>query len=166
MNVRQMAHMALMAAILYAVFQAFSNILYLEMITFTILCFAHVFTRKEVVVSCILFACIQILLNGLTLWNIAYLLIFPVYGWIFSKSRRILKKHGFANALLAGFFSFLTGQLVDLPFLLFSKTVTMLYMLMGLKTSLIQGCLTFIVTLFLWEPVTHVLERIQHERIQ
>ena len=166
MNVRQMAHMALMAAILYAVFQAFSNILYLEMITFTILCFAHVFTRKEVVVSCILFACIQILLNGLTLWNIAYLLIFPVYGWIFSKSRRFLKKHGFANALLAGFFSFLTGQLVDLPFLLFSKTVTMLYMLMGLKTSLIQGCLTFIVTLFLWEPVTHVLKRIQHERIQ
>ena len=173
MNVRQMAHMALMAAILYAVFQAFSNILYLEMITFTILCFAHVFTRKEVVVSCILFACIQILLNGLTLWNVAYLLIFPLYGWIFSKSRDFLKKRLWANALLAGVLgvrivlaAFLTGQLVDLPFLLFSKTVTMLYMLMGLKTSLIQGCLTFIVTLFLWEPVTHVLERIQHERIQ
>lgn len=166
MNVRQMAHIALMSAILYAVFQAFSNILYLEMITFTILCFAHVFTRKEVVMSCILFACIQILLNGLTLWNIAYLLIFPVYGWLFSKSRNFLKKHLLANALLAGVFSFLTGQLVDLPFLLFSKTVTMLYMLMGLKTSLIQGCLTFIVTLFLWEPVTGVLERIQRERIK
>lgn len=166
MNVRQMAHIALMGAILYAVFQAFSNILYLEMITFTILCFAHVFTRKEVVISCVLFACIQILLNGLTLWNVAYLLIFPLYGWIFSKSRDLLKNHLWANALLSGFFSFLTGQLVDLPFLLFSKTVTMLYMLMGLKTSLIQGCLTFIVTLFLWEPVTHVLKRIQHERIQ
>lgn len=166
MNVRQMAHIALMGAILYAVFQAFSNILYLEMITFTILCFAHTFTRKEVVISCVLFACIQILLNGLTLWNVAYLLIFPLYGWIFSKSRDLLKNHLWANALLSGFFSFLTGQLVDLPFLLFSKTVTMLYMLMGLKTSLIQGCLTFIVTLFLWEPVTHVLKRIQHERIQ
>lgn len=166
MNVRQMAHIALMGAILYAVFQAFSNILYLEMITFTILCFAHVFTRKEVVISCVLFACIQILLNGLTLWNVAYLLIFPLYGWIFSKSRDLLKNRLWANALLSGFFSFLTGQLVDLPFLLFSKTVTMLYMLMGLKTSLIQGCLTFIVTLFLWEPVTHVLKRIQHERIQ
>ena len=161
-----MAHIALMGAILYAVFQAFSNILYLEMITFTILCFAHVFTRKEVVISCVLFACIQILLNGLTLWNVAYLLIFPLYGWIFSKSRDLLKNRLWANALLSGFFSFLTGQLVDLPFLLFSKTVTMLYMLMGLKTSLIQGCLTFIVTLFLWEPVTHVLKRIQHERIQ
>ncbi|WP_294687467.1 hypothetical protein [uncultured Faecalicoccus sp.] len=53
MNVRQMAHIALMGAILYAVFQAFSNTLYLEMITFTILCFAHAFTRKEVVISCI-----------------------------------------------------------------------------------------------------------------
>ena len=62
--------------------------------------------------------------------------------------------------------AFLTGQLVDLPFLLFSKTITMLYLVMGLKTSLIQGCLTFIVTLFLWEPVIHVLERIQQERIK
>lgn len=166
MNVRQMAHIALMGAILYAVFQAFSNILYLEMITFTILCFAHVFTRKEVVISCVLFACIQILLNGLTLWNVAYLLIFPLYGWIFSKSRDFLKKRLWANSLLAGFFSFLTGQLVDLPFLLFSKTITILYLVMGLKTSLIQGCLTFIVTLFLWEPVIHVLERIQQERIK
>ena len=165
MNVRQMAHIALMGAILYAVFQAFSNILYLEMITFTILCFAHAFTRKEVVISCILFACIQILLNGLTLWNVAYLLIFPLYGWIFSKSRDLLKNRLWANALLAGFF------LLDRPaggssLLLFSKTVTILYLVMGLKTSLIQGCLTFIVTLFLWEPVTHVLKRIQHERIQ
>ena len=62
--------------------------------------------------------------------------------------------------------AFLTGQLVDLPFLLFSKTITILYLVMGLKTSLIQGCLTFIVTLFLWEPVIHVLERIQQERIK
>ena len=91
---------------------------------------------------------------------------FPLYGWIFSKSRDFLKKRLWANALLAGFFSFLTGQLVDLPFLLFSKTVTILYLVMGLKTSLIQGCLKFIVTLFLWEPVTHVLKRIQHERIK
>lgn len=165
-KVRQMAHIALMGAILYAVFQAFSNILYLEMITFTILCFAQVFVRKEVVLSCVLFACIQILFNGLTLWNIMYLLIFPMYGWIFSKSADVLKDHLVAHAFLAGFFSFLTGQLVDLPFLLFSKTVTLLYMLMGLKTSLIQGCLTFIVTLFLFEPVVKVLYRIQHERIE
>ena len=86
MNVRQMAHIALMGAILYAVFQAFSNILYLEMITFSILCFAHAFTRKEVVISCILFACIQILLNGLTLWNVAYLLIFHYMVGFFPKA--------------------------------------------------------------------------------
>ena len=47
--------------------------------------------------------------------------------------------------------------------LFFSKTITVLYLLLGLKTSLIQGSLTFIATLFLYEPVQNVLMRIKDQ---
>lgn len=165
MRVREITRIALMGAMMYAVFQAFSNILYLEMITFTILSFSQVFSRKETTLSCLLFACIQILLNGVMIWNIAYLIVFPTYGLLFSTHKSFLEKHKGFLPFYGAFFSFLTGQLVDLPFLLFSKTVTVLYMLMGLKTSLIQGLLTFIVLLFLFDPVHKVLVRIKKESV-
>ena len=71
----------------------------------------------------------------------------------FQRAAVCLTRHPGFVPFYGAFFSFLTGQLVDLPFLLLSDTVTVLYMLMGLKTSLIQGCLTFLVLLFLFEPV-------------
>ena len=165
MRVKEITRIALMGAMMYAVFQAFSNILYLEMITFTILSFSQVFSRKEVILACLLFSCIQILLNGLMIWNVAYLIIFPTYGFLFSSHKKFLENHKGYLPFYGAFFSFLIGQLVDLPFLLFSKTVTMIYMLMGLKTSLIQGLLTFIVLLFLFEPVHKILEQIKRQSI-
>ena len=53
MKTRELTRIALMGTILYVVFQAFSDILYLEMITFTILAFSQVFTRRETVLSCL-----------------------------------------------------------------------------------------------------------------
>ena len=144
MKTRELTRIALMGTILYVVFQAFSDILYLEMITFTILAFSQVFTRRETVLSCLLFAAVHLLLHGIMFWNIAYLIIFPAYGLLFSSCRGFLSRHPGCIPFYGAFFSFLTGQLVDLPFLLLSDTVTVLYMIMGLKTSLIQGCLTFL----------------------
>lgn len=129
------------------------------MITFTILAFSQVFTRRETVLSCLLFAAVHLLLHGIMFWNIAYLIIFPAYGLLFSSCRGFLSRHPGCIPFYGAFFSFLTGQLVDLPFLLLSDTVTVLYMIMGLKTSLIQGCLTFLTLLFLFEPIEKVLFR-------
>ena len=55
---------------------------------------------------------------------------------------------------------------MDLPFLLLSDTVTVLYMIMGLKTSLIQGCLTFLTLLFLFEPIKKVLLQIERRMMR
>ena len=71
MTTRELTQVALMGTILYVVFHAFSNILYLEMITFTILSFSQVFSRRDTVLSCILFSVIHLLLNGIMIWNIA-----------------------------------------------------------------------------------------------
>ena len=157
MTTRELTQVALMGTILYVVFHAFSNILYLEMITFTILSFSQVFSRRDTVLSCILFSVIHLLLNGIMIWNIAYLVIFPFYGLVFSCARGFFKDRLLLISITAGVFSCLIGQLVDLPFLLFSQMATLFYVLMGIKTSLIQGCLTFIATLFLFEPIQRVL---------
>ena len=166
MKTRELTRIALMGTILYVVFQAFSDILYLEMITFTILAFSQVFTRRETVLSCLLFAAVHLLLHGIMFWNIAYLIIFPTYGLLFSASRGLLDRHPGFVPFYGAFFSFLTGQLVDLPFLLLSDTVTVLYMIMGLKTSLIQGCLTFLTLLFLFEPIKKVLLQIERRMMR
>ena len=114
MKTRELTRIALMGTILYVVFQAFSDILYLEMITFTILAFSQVFTRRETVLSCLLFAAVHLLLHGIMFWNIAYLIIFPAYGLLFSSCRGFLSRHPGCIPFYGAFFSFLTGQLVDL----------------------------------------------------
>ena len=84
MTVKELTRIAVMASILYVVFDVFSNILYLEMITFTIVAFGMHFSRREVVYACMMFAFIQILFHGLMVWNIMYLVIYPSYGFLVS----------------------------------------------------------------------------------
>lgn len=154
MKARQLTLIAFMAASMVCVFQLFSNILYLEMITFTIVLYAMTASKKEAVLACVIFACLNMLFLGITPWTCMYLIIYPVYALITALMRNFLNKHLLCLCLLCGFLSFLCGQLLDLPFLLFSKHITLLYWISGLKTSLIQGILSFLCCLFLYEPLS------------
>lgn len=154
MKAKQLTKIAFMAASMICVFQAFSHILYLELITFTIVCFAMNTSRKEAVLSCVIFACLNMLFLGVTPWTCMYLMIYPLYAWFIASNQSFFRRHLFCLCLVCGFLSFLCGQLLDLPFLLFSKHVTLLYWISGLKTSLIQGILSFLACLFLYEPLS------------
>ena len=63
--------------------------------------------------------------------------------------------------VMVGLCSFATGQLLDLPFILLDARVTMIYVLMGLKTSLLQGMLSALEALFLFDPLVDRLQRIE-----
>ena len=67
-------------------------------------------------------------------------------------------------SFVCGFLSFLTGQLLQLPFMLFSKKVTLIYIIMGLKTSIIQGVLSFLVCWLLFERVNRILEKLRRSK--
>lgn len=164
MSVKQLTRIAFLGSLLYIVFHSFSNFLYIEMITFTLCSFSLVFSRKEVVIASFLFGMIQILFHGLMFWNVMYILIYPTYAYLCATYRSFFMRHKIGFYMIGGFFSFLTGQLVELPFLLVSKKVTLIYMLMGLKTSLIQGCITFLEFLMLHDPVQQLLERIEQRK--
>lgn len=162
MNTKQLTRIAFMAASLTCVFQLFSHILYLEMITFTILLYAMNFQRTDAVLSCVIFALVNMLFLGITPWSCMYLMIYPFYAWIISCKQAFLSKHLFCLCLLCGFLSFLCGQLLDIPFLLFSKQITLLYWISGLKTSLIQGLLSYLICMLLYEPLSRRLHALQH----
>lgn len=156
---------AVMAAIEQIVFTSFSFILYLECITFTIVVFAMVFQTKQAVLASIVFAFLNFVTQGITLWTGMYLLIYPTYSLLIGLSKNFLQKHFFVLVFICGFFSFLTGQILQLPFLLFSSKVTMLYILLGLKTSLIQMAIAGTTCFFCYKPVYKVLKFIER-RVQ
>lgn len=158
MKTKELTRIAFMAAILVCVFQACAQILYLELITFTIIVYGCAFPKKEAILSCLIFGLCNVLFMGINPWTLMYVIIYPCYAWLVSSTRRITQKHPLLLCLLCGFLSFLCGQLLDLPYLLFSGKITILYILMGLKTSLMQGIISFLVCLFLFEPIIKRLQ--------
>lgn len=163
MRTKELTRIAFMAAILVCVFQMFAQILYLEMITFTIVVFGCSNSKREAIMACLIFGIINMLYMGINPWTMMYVVIYPCYAWIVSAHKEMWRKHPFILYLLCGFLSFLTGQLLDLPYILFSGKLTIFYMLMGLKTSVIQGILSFLVCMFLFDPLTKRLRLLWRE---
>jgi len=72
-----------------------------------------------------------------------------------------LNRHFLALVFTCGFLSFLTGQLVQLPFMLISEKITVIYVLMGLKTSLIQGFMSMALCAICYKPIAAVLNHME-----
>lgn len=164
MKTKQLTRIAFMAAILVCVFQLFAQVLYLECITFTIVVFACAFPRMEAVLSCIVFALLNMIFMGVTPWTLMYVLIYPTYALCIGGASKWLLQHRLVLYSICGLCSFLTGQLLDLPYLMFSGKITLIYILMGLKTSIIQGILSFLVCMLLFDPLCEALMKILKTR--
>ena len=162
MSVRQLTRIALLACIEQVIFGSFTEILYLECITLTIVLFALVFSRKEAFYASVTFGILNMLIKqGVTPWSMMYLLIYPSYTLLVGLLKKTLLKHFSLTVILTGVLSFLTGQLLELPFLLVSKKITVLYLIAGFKTSLIQGCISAFACMLLFTPLYRVLCRIE-----
>ena len=163
METKSITKIALMACILFVAFTSLSGILYFEVITLVVVLFAMAFEWKEAFLASIVFAFLNMFVQGITIFSGMYLLIYPCYTTLVSSTKAHLIKHRVVLILLTAACSFATGMLLDLPFLLFSKKVTMLYFLLGFKTSLIQGTITGIMTSFIFDPLYQVLLRIERK---
>ena len=161
MKASQLTRIAVMACLQYVVFTMFSQILYLEAVTLITLLFAVVFSLRESMLASAVFALINMLTRGLLPWTIMYLLLFPCYSFTAYHLRSLLISRNEWTICICFLFSFLLGQLTDLPFLLFSGKITMIYMLMGLKTSLIQGFLSACEAAFLFDSLYRQLIKIR-----
>lgn len=163
MSVKTLTRIAIMASIQSAVFTIFSHVLYLEGITFTLCLFACVFKKEEVVLASFVFGMVNMLVQGITIWTLMYVLIYPTYSVLLATFKQVWLKKPMVLVFVCGFLSFLTGQLMDLPFILFAKEITIFYIILGLKTSIIQGCLSAFMCLLIFEPCLKVLQKIEGE---
>lgn len=148
-----------MAALELLIFTSFSYILYLECITFTLVVFALIFPRKQAVLAAFVFTTLNMMIQGVTPWSFMYLLLYPLYSLLISVFAKCLKKHFLFAAFLCGLFSFLTGQFLQLPFMLFSKHLAACFnFIVGHKASTIHVILSFCLYLVCARPVLSVLE--------
>ncbi len=163
MTSKQISKIAIIACIQFVAFTSFSHILYVEVITLVVAINGCVFKKKEAVLASIIFAIINMFVQGVSIFSMMYLVIYPTYSMLFSTLKSILLKYPYLLYFLIGFCSLLTGQLLDLSFILFSVEVTIFYIILGLKTSLIQGGISFVSAMFLFEPLYNVLNKIERK---
>jgi len=164
MKVKDLVLITVLASIQYVVFTSFSFVLYLEFITFVTVLFAMNFKRQEAVLGSIIFVIIYMLTSGITPWSMMYLIVYPTYSLLTSLLKPFFKKHFSALVVTCGFFSFATGQILQIPFLLFSKNITIYYLIAGLKVSIPQGIIAALVCRLLYYPLSKVLTRIIQRR--
>lgn len=160
MKVKELCFIAVIAAIEFIVFTSFSFVLYLECITITIILFATIFSTKQAVLGSLIFSLVNLVMQGVTPWSIMYVLIYPTYSLFIGIFKNYLNKHFIILCILCGILSFLTGQLVQIPFILISKHITIYYILAGLKVSIPQGIITGSFCFLCYKPLYAVLQPI------
>lgn len=161
MRVKELCYIAVIGALEFVVFTSFSFVLYLECITLTVLLFSMCFQRRQAVLGAIVFGIINLSMQGVTPWSMMYLLVYPLYSLLIGTLKPFLSRHFIVLVILCGCLSFLTGQLLQLPFMMFSKTITIVYLIAGFKTSLIQGIISGISCFVCYKPIYIVLQKIE-----
>lgn len=144
MTTRDMVLCAILGAIQFVAFSSLSYVMYLEVITLCTFVIAMSFSTKQAVIGSLIFTLVNMFIKGVNPWNALYVVVYPSYSLIVGMNKERLKKRKLYPILLCGFFSFLTGQILQLPFLLFSKQVTVLYLILGLQVSIPQGVISAI----------------------
>ena len=139
MKTRELTKVAFLASLLMIGYLLCYNILYVEVVTILTLLYGCTQRRKIAMMACFCFGLLVLLVFGIFPWSLMYCVIFPCYAWLASYLKKWLLKGEAACIFISFIFAFLLGQLIDLPYWLFSGKLTLLYMVAGLKASLIQG---------------------------
>lgn len=142
MKTRDIVLCAILGAIQFVAFTSLSFVMYLEVITLCTVVIAMSFSTRQAVIGSLIFTLVNMFINGINPWNALYVVVYPTYSLIVGLNKERLKKRKIYPVILCGVFSFLTGQILQLPFLLFSKQVTILYLILGLQVSIPQGIIS------------------------
>ncbi len=160
LTTKELVICAISGALLFISFTLCSNILYLEIITNMVVLLSMVYKRKLAILSVVVFSFTLLLSVGFQIYTVMYLLVYVLYSIITIAIKEYLLAHPYFKYAYIGVLSFLTGQILQLPWMLISKKATLYYMLMGLKTSLIQGGISFIFALLVFDVLYDRLKKI------
>ncbi len=160
LKTQTLTRVAFAAALLVCVYYAFNQIVYLELVTATLLLYAVNFKTRDAFLISIVFSMVILIMYGPQSFAIMYMVIFPIYTLLSSLLRKVIVNHLIFAALYAGFFSFILGTLVDLPYLLLSGKATLIYLISGLQVGIPKAMATVVVIVFAFEPLNNILKQI------
>ena len=161
MSIKEMTRVSLLATLLFIIYSCGSWMMYVELFNFTILLYGVNLPKKQSFLAVLLFCILLILVYGLQLWTIMYVLVFPTYTWIYHLIGRRLKSE-YSLAILGFILAFLCGTLIDLPFIMLSGMTwkaLWIRLLLGFQVSLGNGLSTFLATLFLYQPLSTIIQK-------
>lgn len=161
MSVKEMTRVSLLATLLFIIYSCGSWMMYVELFNFTILLFSVNLPKKQSFLVVLLFCFLLILVYGLQLWTIMYVLVFPTYTWIYHLIGKKLRSE-YSLAVLGFILAFLCGTLIDLPFIIISGMTSkalLIRLLLGFQASLGNGLSTFLATLFLYQPLSTIIQK-------
>ena len=101
-SVKQLCVISIIACIEAVVFTSFSQLLYLEAITLTVLMFAVVFDKRISLMGALVYGLVNMVINGITPWTFMYFLIYPCYTLIVIAMKPVLKDCILGYSVLCG----------------------------------------------------------------
>lgn len=162
MSAKEITRISVLAAILYSVYFLGSFFLYVELVGFIVLLYGISLDKKTSYLASLVFAFLVILTKGFGVWSLMYIVVFPQYSLIYYFLSRVTKSE-YIYATVGFILSFLTGTIIELPYIFMSGMAgkaLIIYLLLGMQVSLGNGACTFLATLFLFKPLNKLLKKV------
>ncbi|MFV0498466.1 MAG: hypothetical protein ACK5NF_00280 [Bacilli bacterium] len=157
MKIKSMSLNAMLSAMLFTIYFIFSQILYLEFVCFTIIILSMTLPKFHSVIVSVIFVFLVWLSYGIGVWTIMYIIIYPGFAFMLSLIKDQIKNKLSLVATCGFIMALLVGNLIDLPMLLFSKEITIMYVILGLKTTLIQATICCVSLILFYDPIFNFL---------
>lgn len=156
-----MTRVSLLATLLFIIYSCGSMVMYVELFNFTVLLYSVTLPKKHAFLTVLLFCLLLLMVYGIQLWTLMYLLVFPSYTLLYHVFGKRFKSE-YSLAVLGFILAFLCGTLIDLPFMMLSGMTwkaLWIRLLLGFQVSLGNGLSTFLATLFLYQPLSKIIQK-------
>ncbi len=158
-SVYHLVRIAVMTALLEAAKFALNSIANVELITLLLMTYTKVFGWKDSLKAALLFAAIETLWWGVSIWTITYFYIWPLLILLEHLLRNCQSR--LLHACAAGIFGLLFGLFCSLPTLIMNGwNAAVAWWIAGIPYDLVHGISNFIIDLLLFEPCVKALRRL------
>lgn len=162
-NVRDIARIGVMIALLEAVKNALAFVPNVELVTLFIILFTLFFEGKILFVIAA-FDLIEGCLHGFGIWWVMYLYVWPLLAlltWLFRKQESV-----WFVSILSGVFGLLFGALCSIPyFFVGGANMAFTWWVAGIPYDLLHGASNFVLCLVLFKPLRNVMKKMAPESI-
>ena len=157
--IRRMVRIAAMTAILEAAKFALNAVPNVELITLLLIVFTKQFGWKDSLIVSLLFAAIESMWWGISIWTVTYFYVWPILVFLTAMIKE--EESVWPYCLLSGGFGLLFGMLCSLVTLVTSGwNAAVAWWIAGIPFDLIHGASNFVITLLLYKPLRKALNHI------